>query len=465
MNGKVLFFNDYRGYGKIIGEDGKTYYANYRKILNRKDKTLYKDEMVKFDSFIIKDKKEDQNDAAINIEPIDCCKDEIVIIENPFTPDRPVNDPFLFAGRKAKIIEAITCLENKKSILIEGDRGIGKSSFCNQIVYIASGDQTILEKHSINVKNRYDYACVCVKMNENDDVMEISDKIISEFVIKFGLNAQFLVEHEIDLKVYKAKIAATSQEEREYKIIQLFTSDLLKIYNALNRKSGILIFIDELENIKNNVGLASFTKNVSEYFVTEHLNILFLYSGIYSSSTKLFREHPSFYRLFTPIELIVFSPIEANELIDLYLYGRAKKISDRVKDEITEVSRGMPQNIQLIGYYCYQVDQDDSITVSDLRNAIDYIIKQIKKVEFQNRHEKIGYSLNEQVLKIIITNSLTDFRNEQLQKYFPESELAQISSSMGALCEIGLFMKYEKGSYYLKDALFFKYLIEYYRKN
>lgn len=463
MRGKVLLFNNEHGRGKIIGEDGCTYFALYKNITGRKEKTLYRNEIVNFIPIKTDHKDERENDIAFEIEPCDITQSEIRIVSNPFTPDRPVNDSYYFAGRKAKIVEAVTCLENHKNILIEGERGIGKSSFANQVFYIASGDDSILDRYSITTESSYNYAPISIKLEENDDISEISEKIITEFVSRYGITPAFLVEHEIDLKFYKAKISANNDIEREHKITQVFIADLRKISDFINRKCGLFIFIDELETSKKTEGLASFIKNVSEYFVTERINILFVFSGIYSTSTRLFREHPSFLRLFTPIELGPFAPIESNELIDIYLYGRAKKINDIVKDNIAKIARGLPQYMQLIGYYCYQNDMDNYIKRDDLVNAVRYITSTIKKSEFQANHERIGYGANEEILKLLIKQSIfKDIKVDKVHDQLRNLDIREVVQAMEMLCEIGLLRKMAKGRYTLRDALFGQYLIDYY---
>ena len=62
---------------------------------------------------------------------------------DPFFPNRPVQNPEYFEGRKEQVEEAVDALfqtmnNNPKHFLISGDRGIGKSSLLLQIKLISN---------------------------------------------------------------------------------------------------------------------------------------------------------------------------------------------------------------------------------------------------------------------------------------------------------------------------------------
>jgi len=70
---------------------------------------------------------------------------------DPFTPNRPVDDPEKFAGREEQVDEIIDSLfqianNNPKHTIITGDRGIGKSSLLLQTKLMGAGDNRLPDR-------------------------------------------------------------------------------------------------------------------------------------------------------------------------------------------------------------------------------------------------------------------------------------------------------------------------------
>jgi cold shock CspA family protein len=459
MTGVVKFYNSERGIGKILGEDNIMYFAHYSKVVGRSYKILYVGEEVHFDIFKTKDKT--KNDNAINIRPLDLEMENIVVDHNPFYPDRPINEPRKFAGRRSQIIEAINALENNHNILITGERGIGKSSLANQLLYLSQGDNYLLEKFKIDIMHPIEYAPVVIKLKKDSRIQDMSSKIILEYQRKYDIVRE-KTEGNIDYTNYKLDVHKIDED----KILDLFNYDIIKIHDVLGYRNGLLIFIDELENISSDNGLALFIKNTTEYFVTENRNINFILSGIPCELSKLFLEHKSFYRLFTPITLKELSTIETDELISTYFEQQRKHILDQTRQKMIALSKGLPINIQLLGFYTYQLDQDSRLDNEDLSNAIDYIISNIKREEYAKRHESIGYGLTENILKFICNseNERKTIEMETVARVFYANNENDIADALKIIEANELITKYSKGKYFIKDFLFHQYLNKYYKR-
>lgn len=467
--GKVTTFNPSKGYGFILGIDGKQYFAHCTNIVGRIEQRLYVNEYVQFE-VVKSDKSRYNHDAAINIQPILEMDDSepYQIYRNPFIPRSPINDPEKFAGRRFSIKEAITALVNNSNILITGDRGIGKSSFANQLVYIAEGDSFLLKKMSIILPEScsLQYATISIRGFKDMTLEDIASGIIRELLTKYNLSEKLEVEHHIDLKVYKYKAKSTTKYNEFENIIEFFGYDMIKIYDTIEYGNGILILIDEIENIDPNSGLANFIKNVTEYFCSEKRKITFVLSGISCTLTELFLQHPSFLRLFSPIELKEFSAIESYELLDSYLSAEKKRFDPRTRTGICRMARGYPVNLQLIGFYSYQIDTDSDIDDDDLHIAVDYIVDNVKKDEFLSKHESIGFGLAENVLRVILKQRQgTNISYQRIISLIPETDEYNILAALDSLEKNALIYKYSKGNYFIKDYLFYRYLQKYYEIN
>lgn len=463
MKGLVLYFNEEKGWGRILGEDGKKYHAHFSKIVGRDSKILWERETVNFDS--INPRKDGQLDQAINIRPEDLTEYEYYqIYKNPFDPYNPINKPEKFAGRRRPLKDAVTSLLNNNSILITGDRGIGKTSFANQIVYIAEGDDYLLKKINIELENikKFDYAVISINGYEGIELRDIAGNIIREYIKNYDLEKKKEIEHEINLKIYKTKIRSISKKDYE-NFIDIFNYDMTKIHDVLCNKNGLLILIDEVENIDPESNFASFVKNVSEYFNRERKKISFIISGIPCATTRLFLQHPSFFRLLNHIELKELSAIESYELLDIFMKKQKKRINNMTKARICQLARGYPVNLQLLGFYTYQIDSNNNITKDDLDVALDFIVDKVKKEEFLNRHESIGFGLPEMILKHTFKYKFSDnITFEKIKESFSEYDPDSIQEALELLVNKELIQKAKKGEYYIKDQLFLFYLKKHY---
>jgi cold shock CspA family protein len=466
--GKITSFDPSKGYGFILGGDGKQYFAHCSKIVGRLEERLYINEYVQFE-VLESDHAKHKYDAAINIQPIVDMHDPepYQVYKNPFIPRSPINNPEKFAGRKSGIKDGVTALVNKSNILITGDRGIGKSSFANQLVRISEGDTFLLKKMSISLPETYSpqYAAISVRGFKDMTLEDVAGGIVRELVVKFDIDKKVDIEHQIDLKVYKFKTKYTTKEFDFKNIMDFFGYDIIKVCDALGYRDGLLILIDEVENIDPSSGFANFIKNVTEYFSSEDRHITFVLSGIPCTLTDLFLQHPSFLRLFEPIELKEFSAIESYELLDLYSGSGKKRFHSRTRTSICRMARGYPVNLQLIGFYSYQIDKNSYIEDDDLRIAVDYILDNVKKEEFLSKHESIGFGLAEEILKLVLRERQgANISYHTILKLLPDKDESDIISALETLEKNELIYKYSKGNYFIKDHLFHRYLQRYYER-
>lgn len=85
-------------------------------------------------------------------------KPGITQIENAFQPAKEVDTPNRFAGRRDAVTEAYYGLVAQGAhVAVVGNRGIGKTSLARQILNIASGDNSLLEKLGLPNDRKLDF--------------------------------------------------------------------------------------------------------------------------------------------------------------------------------------------------------------------------------------------------------------------------------------------------------------------
>lgn len=464
MKGKVIIFNENRGYGKILGDDGKYYFALSRNILGRPIRILYPNEFVDFDIELINDPN--KNDIALNVMPKEVTyKSPSDIMLNPFNL-KPINKPENFAGRKQLIRDGVTALVDNNNILLTGNRGIGKSSLANQLFFIAQGNKFLLDKLNIRLQGirNLNFGVVSIRAYKESNISDIAGSIIREFIKKYNLDKKTEFQHEINLKIYKLKTKTITSDEAAENLLELFNFDIIKIHDKLGYENGLLIFIDEVENIDPDSGFALFVKNITEYFTTESRKINFILSGIPSAITDYFAQHPSFLRLFIPLEVKELATIESYEVIDGCMKNNIKAIDKNTRANICQISKGYPVNLQLLGYYSYSLDTDGFIDSNDMHYAIRHIISNVKKPEFSRKHESIGYGLAEDILKYTTLELNGNSTYNSLIYKFKKINEIELMSAVDILIKKEIFSSIRKGEYFINDFLFYKYLRQYYRE-
>ena len=140
----------------------------------------------------------------------------------------------------------------------------------------------------------FSFVTISIRTLPGMSLKDIAALILRELLIKFDLKKKSEIEHEIDLKIYKFKSKTLSNSQEYEEVLDIFGYDLIKIHDAMTPIDGILILIDEVENIDPDSNFANFVKNLSEYFISEERSITFILSGIPCAITNMFLQHPSF---------------------------------------------------------------------------------------------------------------------------------------------------------------------------
>lgn len=110
---------------------------------------------------------------------------------DPFTPNRPVDDPDRFFGRAEPVNEMIDSLfqvknGNPKHTIVTGDRGVGKSSLLTQVHLTATGDNRLTDRLSIDRgTSKYDFVTVWHDVDATQTAFDLANAILSKFESSF----------------------------------------------------------------------------------------------------------------------------------------------------------------------------------------------------------------------------------------------------------------------------------------
>jgi Cdc6-like AAA superfamily ATPase len=291
-------------------------------------------------------------------------------IENAFQPAKEITEADRFAGRKTAVSDAYyALLADGTNLAIVGNRGIGKTSLARQVLNIGQGDNTLLGKLNLSFDQNLDFLSVyfaCGSQVRNTaELLErlltstnclsewIYDvprakKVLSSYTPKFSAKL-FGVGADLEGKRSAEVESAPAAESQSIDLV--FTNVLHAVVDAKIARDGVLIVVDEFDQIVDVTGFASFLKALA----TNVPKVKFCIVGVGKDIQVLIKEHASVDRLFagTIIPLPSMSSDELKEII-----GVAERqvngyinFSAAATERLVSLAQGHPYMIHLIGKY------------------------------------------------------------------------------------------------------------------
>lgn len=461
MRGKVKRFSDYKGYGFITGEDGEDYFVHYSMIEPAGYRTLRSGAKVEFTAH--------DSEQGWQAHDVRLVSDEtaqptasVTLKVNPFIPQDPAIDPKKFSGRRDSIINAVDCLFNNKNLLITGARGIGKSSIAYQLINLAQGDPTLLDRFQIGTggfKFQHlggDHRCV-----SGNSIQSVVRGLLQSVVAKKGerlRSTQSKTEFKLDLKLMSANYQESSTvlpfEDLSLEFVAA-TEELLR--SAPEGTTGICYLLDEVDVLDPGTPIAPFLKAVLEKLRSDGFsNVSFILSGVTGSTTELIAQHPSAGRLTEPITLQPMSDGEIDLILTTALAETETTMAEDAKRLIIQLSGRFPAPTQLLGYHAYRLNTDDVITKNDVEVGRDFIVQSIKQQEFKGRVDGVRGGLGISILRVLASSSANGIKLEALAKSLSE-ELDRVAGAIGNLVRDGLVQR-QGHLYGIAEPLFRIYL-------
>lgn len=385
---------------------------------------------------------------------------------DPFTPNRPVDDPEKFAGREEQVDEIVDSLfqianNNPKHTIITGDRGIGKSSLLLQTKLVGTGDNRLPNRLDIDKGlDEFDFVIAWHDADTYQTPEDITIGLLRDLE-NTASNIFNTLKIEFDIAGF---IKVAKKEEKKDKsisdLVDEFTKRIKNLHKNLpsKNKHGILLFIDELDRIKPDSGIATFFKLCAEKFVRDDMkNVAFITAGITGAIQNLESEHGSIFRTFRDIPLPRLTIYEVKKILISGFEIANKKYDDGVFKLSFDISGGYPEPVHLIGSEMLSVDEDDYITASDFDNAKIKLVKDVRRNKLHSILERAGYGKYQLILQAMANH---DSKFVPLQHIANEIDQAQnqFSTNIGNLVQRGVIIKVEKGVYSFLDPLLKEYI-------
>ncbi|MEC8849139.1 MAG: ATP-binding protein [Pseudomonadota bacterium] len=385
---------------------------------------------------------------------------------DPFTPNRPIDDPDRFFGRAEPVNEMIDSLYqvmsgNPKHTIVTGDRGVGKSSLLTQVHLTATGDNRLTDRLAIDRGiQKFNFLTVWHDVDATQSAFDLANAVLSKFESSFR---KFIsgFSLEIDLAGF-GKLGRDKQNRLNVtQLIDEFVARLAKIDAEARKahKHGILIFIDELDRIGPDSMIASFFKLTCERLARDGLKrVGFICAGITGAVQKLEDEHASILRTFRDVPLPRFEKAEAAEILcDGFAKAGHSVAMVNLPERAWEVTVGLPEPIHLIGSELLSVDVDGILSDDDFDAAIRKIVTDVRMNKLASLLKKAGGGKYQRIVEAIASHEKKIVPLEFIAKSIGQ-EQSQFSTNMATLVEREIVFKPGIGHYAFTDPMLKEYI-------
>ena len=327
----------------------------------------------------------------------------------------------MFAGRYDECVALEKALFQTKNgnpahFMIDGERGIGKSSLLFNLFSVAMGRVTTFEE-----SQSFNFVVVSISLDASHTYSDIVHSIGSELRRQLSEREQLkdLARNAWDFikKWEVAGVRFRNEHKEELKDTELVEELSFAIAQSLENiggeVDGILVLIDEADKPPASANLGALLKLLTERLKVRNCSrVCFGLAGLPSLREKLRKSHESSLRLFNVFALQPLSIPDCTSVIRRGLDEAKAKNGFEVKIEadaeltLSYITEGYPHFIQQFAYCAFDSDTDNVIDAADvLEGAYDKdagALRQLGLKYFEKQYfDQIGSDEYRQVLRVM----------------------------------------------------------------
>lgn len=322
---------------------------------------------------------------------------------NPFNPNSVVATN-LFAGRDEYIFRIIRKLEQVRrgmpsSFFLYGERGIGKTALSKLIKHIAEANDpalsnlNFLTSYYMAEKGQSVSSILQSSLNELTD--ELPKTAVETLASKLG---NLFKNGKFSIGAFSVELSKQEKEEASTVLKDQFVSILSNLLSAIGlgnggdrTKDGILIIIDELQNVADIEFCAQLFRGIiTTLDVKEFGYVSFILIGYEQVLNDFFEGDSSSRRQFDSIGLGVMSFKEAEEVMVKGFQEAEVKWDDAALKNNIIVTGGYPHSIQLLGHNLLDEDKDNFVGSEDWLKANQRTALELQKKDFAHLYNFEG---------------------------------------------------------------------------
>ena len=265
-----------------------------------------------------------------------------------FTPNAPIDERALFAGRREQLLGVIDAVTQKgQHAILYGERGVGKTSLSFVISQFLNVDPIL---------------CPRVNCDSADTFKSVWKKLFSEIEM---VREQSVPGFGKSVARDRISVSAFFQGDQT-------PNDVRRVLSRLSRDALPILIVDEFDRLPYTTKsvFADLVKRLSDHAVPATVVLV----GVADSVDELITEHESVERALVQIRLPRMSEAEIGQIVENGMVELGLQIEQAAQDRIVLLSQGLPHYAHLLGLHSVRSaatgQATDIVTLSDVDHAI-----------------------------------------------------------------------------------------------
>ncbi|MEP6643755.1 MAG: ATP-binding protein [Acidobacteriaceae bacterium] len=381
----------------------------------------------------------------------------------------------MFAGRYQELLALEKGLfqtkhGNPTHFLIDGERGIGKSSLLLNLAWTSTGEVSALEE-----SQRFNFITVSVCLDSNHTYGDIVRSIASELKRQISTRDQLKelakATWEFVKKLEVGGVKYRDQDAKALKDTELVEDLAFAIAESLRNLGsdvdGVLILIDEADKPPASANLGAFVKLLTERLKLRGCDRVCIgLAGLTAVRGKLLKSHESSLRLFKVFALQPLSSEDCSVAIRRGLDAAKEKngfdvtIVPEAEANIAFITEGYPHFIQQFAFCAFDADRDNNIDDDDVLKGSygdNGALKQLGLKYFQKQYfDQINSDEYRQVLRVMAKHFDGWVTKSEIRKDTKHIKASTLDNALSALKAKGIVLPKTgtKGTYKLPSSSF-----------
>src|ERR1700730_7434604 len=414
-------------------------------------------------------------------------KPSLYQVENAFQPAKEISDIERFAGRAKPVSDAfLGLMAEGANLAIVGNRGIGKTSLARQVQNFGHGDNSLLNKLALHYPHTFDYNVMYLacgtEIKTSEDLLSrllTSDVCLGTWLYDIPKTKRMIhaLAPKISAKLFGVggELAANDSDEETRELVAVPQSIAAVFENVVRNlvdegltKDGLLIVIDEFDQISDPSGIGPFLKALA----TNTKRVKFCIVGVAKDIQDLMKEHESADRLFAGT-IISLEPMSGNELTEIISIAENSVdnyllFADGARNRLVHLAQGHPYLVHLIGKVAFRaayMKNQRTINLPDIDAALQSIAENGSDPVLEGRYRKAVASSTQ---RESVLRSLAQNQDDRAEVWTPDAYRAALdlgvdnaSQYVGQLVteEFGAEIERVRERYYrFKDSLLAAYV-------
>jgi Cdc6-like AAA superfamily ATPase len=267
-----------------------------------------------------------------------------------FSPSAPVRDRDVFAGRREQLHQILDAInQDGQSVLIYGERGVGKTSLANVVddFYLSVANARVFAPH--------------VNCDSDDDFHSIWMKVLEK-----GQNKRPTAGLSESVQKQIAKVLSSAGD-------RLTPANIRHIAELVTQTHLFIPIIDEFDRVLDDQTVVVFTdtiKALSDH--TRATTVILVAVG--DTVDDLIGQHESIERSLVQVQMRRMSSKESKEILTKSMETTGVEFSKNAQQLIVSLARGLPHYTHLLGLHSLRAAVEHGewvISESHVEGALD----------------------------------------------------------------------------------------------